>query len=50
MNKFAMVLTLLAALFVVAPATARPLEDAARVRAQWDQAFNVGDLDKLVAL
>jgi len=47
---FVAIFLVLAALFAVAPATAGLLEDAAGVRAQWEQAFNAGDVDKLVAL
>jgi uncharacterized protein (TIGR02246 family) len=50
MSRLVTIFALLAALFVVAPATAGPLEDAAEVRAQWAEAFNAGNHDKLVAL
>jgi uncharacterized protein (TIGR02246 family) len=50
MSRLAAIFALLAALFTLAPATAGPLEDAAEVRAQWAEAFNAGDRDKIVAL
>jgi uncharacterized protein (TIGR02246 family) len=50
MHKLIAVLSLVAALFSIEPAKAGPTEDAAAVRAQWEQVYNSGDVDKFVAL
>lgn len=50
MQKFIVVLSLVMALFSMEPAKAGPNEDAVAARAQWEQVFNSGDIDKIVAL
>jgi uncharacterized protein (TIGR02246 family) len=50
MHKLVAVISLVSALFSMAPAMAGPTEDAAAVRAQWEQVYNSGDADKFSAL
>ena len=50
MHRFIAVISLVSALFFMGPAKAGPVEDAAAVRAQWEQVYNSGDADKFSAL
>ncbi|QPF88601.1 nuclear transport factor 2 family protein [Bradyrhizobium commune] len=50
MRKLIAVLVILMALASPEIAKAGPSEDAAAVRAQWEQVYNSGDADKFVAL
>lgn len=50
MHKLVAVISLVSVLFSMAPAMAGPTEDAAAVRAQWEQVYNSGDADKFSAL
>jgi uncharacterized protein (TIGR02246 family) len=50
MHRLFAVLSLVVALLAIEPAIAGPNEDAAAVRAQWEQVFNSGDYNKLTAL
>ena len=50
MHKLIAVISLVSVLFSMGPAKAGPTEDAAAVRAQWEQVYNSGDVDKFVAL
>lgn len=50
MHKLIAVISLLSVLFSLEPAKAGPTEDAAAVRAQWEQVYNSGDADKFAAL
>jgi uncharacterized protein (TIGR02246 family) len=50
MHKFIVVLSLVGVLFSMVPANAGPTEDAAVVRARWEQVYNSGDADKFAAL
>jgi uncharacterized protein (TIGR02246 family) len=50
MHRLTAVISLVSVLFFMGPATAGPVEDAAAVRAQWEQVYNSGDADKFSAL
>ena len=50
MHKLVAVICLATVLFSVGAAKAGPVEDAASVRAQWEQVYNSGDADKFTAL
>ncbi len=50
MHRPIAVILLVSMLFLSGPAKAGPAEDAAAVRAQWEQVYNSGDADKFVAL
>jgi ketosteroid isomerase-like protein len=51
MNKLVAILALMICMLTVHAATAAaPLDDAASVRTQWAEAFNAGNVDKLVSL
>ena len=50
MHRFIAVISLVSALFSITAAKAGPVEDAAAVRTQWEQAYNSGDADKFTAL
>src|SRR5882757_8490399 len=50
MRNLVAVLLLAVALCSAQPVHAGPNEDAAAVRAQWEQVYNSGDADKFVAL
>jgi uncharacterized protein (TIGR02246 family) len=51
MKRFVVILALWAALFSCwTAAAAGPLEDAAAIRAQWAEAFNAHDWDRIVTL
>src|SRR5258708_14928048 len=50
MHRLIAVISLASLLFLIEAAKAGPTEDAAAVRAQWEQVYNSGDADKFVAL
>src|SRR5258708_30583632 len=50
MHRLIAVISLVSLLFLIEAAKAGPTEDAAAVRAQWEQVYNSGDADKFVAL
>jgi uncharacterized protein (TIGR02246 family) len=50
MPRLFAVIALVVALLAIEPVHAGPNEDAAAVRAQWEQVYNSGDADKFVAL
>jgi uncharacterized protein (TIGR02246 family) len=50
MHRLIAVISLFSVLFSMEPAKAGPTEDAAAVRAQWEQVYNSGDADKFAAL
>jgi uncharacterized protein (TIGR02246 family) len=50
MHRLIGVISFVTVLFAMEAAKAGPTEDAAAVRAQWEQVYNSGDADKFVAL
>jgi uncharacterized protein (TIGR02246 family) len=50
MRKLIALISLVSVLFAIGAAKAGPAEDAAAVRAQWEQVYNSGDADKFSAL
>jgi uncharacterized protein (TIGR02246 family) len=50
MHRLIAIISLVSLLFLIEAAKAGPTEDAAAVRAQWEQVYNSGDADKFVAL
>jgi uncharacterized protein (TIGR02246 family) len=50
MHRLIAVISLVSVLFSITAAKAGPAEDAAAIRAQWEQVYNAGDADKFAAL